>query len=163
MVLEQRKLLFAKRTLFQDQLQENFLVDEVWHYDKFRNNNVLYYGSSYKKMFKRMNGVVSYKKIEQSKSFLHITSLVCVTTLNRTKKFAVIKKVYNVVHIRQLSYYDGFSSSEYSCPVEETSNIICIFSSSILRKCVLSPHDKTISYVIKSVIYLFFFISRNLV
>lgn len=153
-IVENRLIIFGNGKIVSLSLVEKLSIqaliteniqDHAVSYERFIFNNVSYHSSTYEKLCKRNNSIVE----TTFGTFMKITGIVCVTTLNKMEQYVIVGKYFEVLK-DVLCSYNYISSSSCSHSVRETNNVITCLPQNIRNKCILLPcNDK--SYVMKLV------------
>ena len=132
-------LTVRERLTVEALLRDNVHAD-IFFYDRFLFNDVLYHSSQYKKMYKRNNSVVE----TTNRTFIEILKNACVRTVQQKENYVIIGKLFKVIENDTLCTVADVSSSRFSYSVRLTENLVSIFPENIRKKCVfMSLLDKS--------------------
>lgn len=139
-------LSLVEKLSIQAVLTEN-IQDYAVSYERFIFNNVLYHSSNNENLRKRNNSIVE----TIYGTFMKITGIVCVTTLNKMeKKYVIVGNSFEILN-DILCTYKNISSSSYSYSVRQTNNVTICLPQNICSKCILLPCNDDKFYIMKLV------------
>ena len=103
------KLSIVQKLTVQTVLHEN-IIENATSYERFIYKHILYHSCNYKRIYKRNNSIIK----TTHDTFISITNILCVVTVNGEKKYVIIGRGFDLCGDETLCTTNNINSSKYS-------------------------------------------------